>query len=174
MKPPKLILDHVHDPDSFAYRENKLTPLTKAMAVSMLATGMSRLYTADDFREFFTRLAIFYREEGFIESYFTSDELTLFLFDGSRVKASVRQIMHYKGIQLDSGGPNMSFESWLEGINHIYLVLKVMSMKRNYSNMDYTYKELLEDHADTLKIEVNADHISDARFMTNTIFKDLS
>lgn len=140
----------------------------------MLATGMSRLYTADDFREFFIRLAIFYREEGIIESYFTNDELFCFLFDGTKVTASVPSILAYKGIQLDSGVPSLSFEKWLNNINHIYLVLKVMSIKRNSSQADFTYKELLEYYASTIRIEVTPEHIRDARFVADSIFRDLS
>lgn len=171
MKQPKLILDHINDPDSFAYHENKLTKLSKAMAVAMLATGMSRLSTKDDFMQFFIRMGLFYKEEGFISNFFARDEITCFLFDGSKVKASVDQIFNYKGILLESGFPNSTFEQWMREVNSLYLILKVMKIKRT-TESDLPYKDLIQYYASETCITISETDIKNAQLMADIIFNE--
>lgn len=173
MKPPKLILDHITDPESFAYCENKLTNLSKGMAVAMLATGMTRLSTFYDFKQFFIRMGIFYHEEGIIETFFSKDEIFCSLFDGTKIKASVDQIINYKGIMLDSGMPESTFDEWLNEVNNQYLILKVMRMKRDHQYNDYTYKELLNYFSSSIKMNVTDEIIGNAQLMADIIMSEI-
>jgi len=111
---------YVAHPAAFAYNEErKPSDMTRVMTVLMITTGIHRLFTPDDFNEFFTRLAISFKHYGLTDSFFTNDMLFEYLLDNYPCMATVDDILPNIGVTFGDAVENTSFADWVEKFDKI-------------------------------------------------------
>ena len=179
-----LNIKYVADPSIFTQVEDGMPKsITLAMQTLMIATGINRLLSFEDFSEFFTRLSICFKHYGLIETFFTNDHLFEYLLDETPCIAKVDDITSFIGVTFSDKPENLSFDIWLEkfdnfqssagwisamlGIGLFYKETKVRPSDPDNPEKMTTiqYNPILSKITDT--------DIKNAKILSSTIMKEL-
>jgi hypothetical protein len=105
-------------------RENgQFNPLLKATVILMLATGVNRLYTKEDYHLFFKRLLLLGNHFKLIDRFFLDEVFLSWVTDTTTMKISVSDFSNVIGIQsVDAFERALPDEKWM------YVLPKMISM----------------------------------------------
>ncbi|RYZ25376.1 MAG: hypothetical protein EOO10_18425 [Chitinophagaceae bacterium] len=95
-------------------------PSPKALAITyfMMGTGVYRLYTQQDFEEFFKRLVLLYSRQNLADNFFLKDYLFSFYANGEKVVVRTAELPNFIGLSFGQGCPeNVPFEKFFENVD---------------------------------------------------------
>lgn len=173
------------DKGSFAYGpDGGLSISHKAVVIFMMGTGVYRLFTRDDFREYFFRIALLYRNYGVLESFFSSDRLFKVISENAAEVIGPAEIARYIGAYAGWPSHPVPFEEWLMQIPKRIKSCTVASL---FGGIRFFEQELVEEtdippYAEGIErsFKFSPRHtppdekdIQDARFLADIIVKEL-
>ncbi len=111
-------LKYVADRDLLINPENEGEHASfKVVVILMMATGVYRLYTREDFRQFFERLSILASHYKVIDRFYIDNELLTFTTDNGGYSLTIEDIATCIGMMFGAyPHENMPFEKWIDDI----------------------------------------------------------
>lgn len=132
--------EYLINKESFAIGPNgKLSISHKAIVIFMIGTGIYRLFTKEDFREYFFRIALLYRYYGVLESFFSKEYLFEVKSEDSSVKIGPVEIAQYVGAYAGWPTHHTPFDQW---IGYLPEMLRNCTISAVFSGIDLFGNEL--------------------------------
>lgn len=105
--------------EEFAFDETGELSIThKIVTIFMIGTGVFRLFTPGDFREFFFRMAILYKYDRLLENFFGEDYLFEVTAGDQTVIIALDDIILYIGAFAGTPTKPIPFEKWLGDLDN--------------------------------------------------------
>ena len=160
--------------------EEGITPQTRAIFFCMIATGVERIFTHEECREFVFRLAVMFRQMDVIENFFRDDYLFDFHFGEKYYRITSDDLLAHMGLYTsDYPDQAIPHDEWFENIQRCWENAVWLSVLGGAINplAHLVFEEESEKHINvkmkSLDVQPTQVDIDNAVILTENVMKEI-
>ncbi len=157
-----------------------ITPQTRAIFFCMLATGVQKLFTYNDCREFIFRLAVMFKQLDVIDNFFRDDFLFSFKFEEKYFRISTDDLLAHIGLHTTHyPDAAMPLDEWYEKMEKLWQLGIWTSIAGGAINplahlvFEETSGDTVNVKMKSLDVQIPHNHKNNAKILATNVMKDM-